>query len=236
MLRPVYSILLAIAVAAAAVPAGATSVTIERIGATSQGFIYVDHTIEEPFTGKALEAIRSGLPSTITYTIEVFRERAGWWDKLEEAREYQFRVLRDLLNDQYILASREDIRRFTSLDSLAVAACTHRRDYLRPLGVDQPYYVLVSFNLAPLSVQDLRELEDWLQGTIRTGDNANGISGLSGTLVDLLLSATGFGDETSRGRARTFVPRAVFESQVLAPPPVAGVPGRDSTSVRHAPQ
>jgi hypothetical protein len=103
------------------------------------------------------------------------------------------------------------------LDSLAVAACTHRRDYLRPVGVDRPYYVLVSFNLAPLSVQDLRELEGWLQGTIRTGDNARGITGLSGTLVDLLLSATGFGDETSRGRAPTFVPREVFRSQGVAP-------------------
>src|SRR5262249_41718844 len=116
--------------------AHAARVVIDRIGATSQGFLYVDHTVQQPFEGKALEAIRSGLPSTLTYTIEVWRQRTGWWDKLEEAREYQFRVLRDLLSDQYILASREEVRRFASLDSLAVAVCSHRRDYLRPLAVN----------------------------------------------------------------------------------------------------
>lgn len=234
MLRPVCSVVLAAACVAAALPAWATSVTIERIGATSQGFLYVDHTVEEPFTGKALDAIRSGLPSTITYTIEVFRQRAGWWDKLEEAREYQFRVLRDLLNDQYILASREDVRRFASLDSLAVAACSHRRDYLRPLAVDNPYYVQVSFNLAPLSVDDLRELESWLQGTFRTGENTRGITGVSGTLVDLLLSATGFGDQTERGRAPTFIPRDVYRAQHATPEPAAGA--RDSTAMHRSPQ
>lgn len=236
MLRPVYTILLAVVYAAVATPVHATSVTVERIGATSQGFLYVDHTVGQPFTGKALDAIRSGLPSTITYSIEVFQQRAGWWDKLEEARDYQFRVLRDLLNEQYILASREDVRRFDSLDSLAAAVCMHRRDYLRPVGVDKPYYVLVSFNLAPLSVEDLRELEGWLQGTIRTGDSARGITGLSGTVVDMLLSATGFGDETARGRTATFVPRDVLRTQAVDPQPVAGSKGRDSTGARRAPE
>lgn len=238
MLRPVYMVLVALGFAAAAAPAhaGATTVNVERIGATSQGFLYVDHTVGEPFTGKALDAMRSGLPSTLTYSIEVFRKRTGWWDKLEEAREYQFRVLRDLLNDQYILASREDVRRFASLDSLAAAVCTHRRDYLRPVGVDKPYYVLVSFNLAPLSVEDLRELEDWLQGTIRTGDNGQGITGLSGTLVDLLLSATGFGDETAQGRSATFVPVDVYRAQGVDPQSIAGSKSRDSTAARRAPE
>jgi len=204
------------------------------IGATSQGFLYVDHSVEQPFAGNALDAIRSGLPSTLTYTIELWQQRAGWWDKLEDAREYQFRVLRDLLNDQYILASREDVRRFTDLDSLAAAACMHRRDYLKRLNNDKRYYVIVSFNLAPLSVDDLRELEKWLQGTIRDG-HSGGITGVSGTLVDMLLSATGFGDETSRGRTETFVPRDVLRKQHIDPRLIAG-DGRDSTGARRAPR
>jgi hypothetical protein len=214
--------LAALAIAVVAAEADATTVVIESVGATSQGFLYVDHTVDGPFSGRALEAIQSGLPSTLTYTVEVFRQRAGWWDKLEEAREYQFRVLRDLLNEQYVLASREEVRRFTSLDSLAIAACSRRRDYLRPLAVDKPHYVLVSFNLAPLSVADLRELEEWLQGTIRTGETSRGITTLSGTLVDLLLSATGFGDETAQGRAPTFVPEQVYRAQGVDPRSLAG--------------
>jgi hypothetical protein len=224
-----------IAVGTAVCTANAAQVRIDGVGATSQGYVFVDYSVDKPFEDKSLEAIRSGLPSTLTYTIEVWRQRPGWWDKLEEAREVQFRVLRDLLNDQYVLASREDVRRFPTLDSLATAACAHRREYLRPLAPDKPYYVVVSLNLAPLSVDDLRELEIWLQGTIRTGEGERGgITGLSGTMVGMLLSATGFGDQTFRGRSSTFVPQVLPRIQGAEPRPVAGSV-RDSSATRHAP-
>ncbi len=220
---------------AAVCTANATQVRIERIGATSQSYVFVDYSVDNPFEDKTLEAIRSGLPSTLTYTIEVWRQRPGWWDKLEEAREFQFRVLRDLLNDQYVLASREDVRRFPGLDSLSVVACAHRREYLRPLAPDKPYYVVVSVNLAPLSIDDLRELETWLQGTIRTGEGERGgITGLSGTMVGMLLSATGFGDQTVRRRSVTFVPQELPRVQGVEPRAIAGS-GRDSSGTRHAP-
>ena len=44
--------------------AHASDLRIARIGATSQGYPFVDYELEAPFTGKALDAIRSGLPST----------------------------------------------------------------------------------------------------------------------------------------------------------------------------
>jgi hypothetical protein len=199
----------ALFVCALAAPAMAAEVVIEGIGATSQGYLFVDSRVESPFEGKALEAMRSGLPSTLTFTVEVWQQRAGWWDRLEEAREFRVRVLRDMLAEQYILASPEDVRRFTNLDSLA-ASVSRRRDYLRPQTVRRSYYVVVGFNLAPLSVEDLRELEDWLQGTLRGADGeGGGITGLSGTLVGMLMSATGFGDVTVRARTRTFVPEQV---------------------------
>jgi len=204
-------------VCALAVRASATEVVIERVGATSQGYVFVDSRIERPFEGKAEDAIRSGLPSTLTFTIEIWRQRAGWWDRLEETREFRFRVLRDLLAEQYVLVSPEDVRRFPSLDSLAATVC-NRRDYLRPADDDRPHYVVLGFNLAPLSVADLRELEDWLQGTLRGSDGERGgVTGVSGTLVGLLMSATGFGDITVSGRTRTFVPADIRSVQAPEP-------------------
>lgn len=205
------------------VPARAAQVVVERVGATSQGFLFVDYRLERPFEGKVLEAIRSGLPSTLTYTIEVWRQRSGWWDKLEETRETQMRVLRDLLNEQYVLATREEVRRFADLDTLTHYACTGRREYLRPLAPDRTYYAVVSANLAPLSVEDLRELEEWLQGTIRGSDGrrAGGISGLSGTMVGLLMSVTGFGDVTVHERTERFVPALLQQTRPEAAPPRA---------------
>jgi hypothetical protein len=193
--------------------AAGAELAIGPVSATSQGYLYVDYQLQRPFEGKFLDAIRSGLPSNLVYTFEVWRQRPGWWDALlrEQTVTLKLRLYRDLLNDQYVLVSREEVRRFASLDSLASAAC-QQRQFLQPLLPGRPYYVAVTAKLAPLSVEDLQELEQWLQGSIRSGEGsatAGGISGLSGTLVGLLLSETGFGDRTVNGRTATFHPEEV---------------------------
>ena len=208
---------------ASAGTAAAARLEILQVGATSQGYPYVDYTLHEPFQGKARDAIRSGLPSTLTFTIEVWRRRTGWWDRLEETREIELRVLRDLLNDRYVVVTPEELQRFADLDSLGGAVCTGRREYLRPLASHKTYYVIVNANLAPLSVEDLKELEEWLQGTLRGPDEEGPgrIAGISGTMVGLLLSVTGFGDETVQARSQRFSP----EELRPAPPVPRGVAG-----------
>jgi hypothetical protein len=226
-----WTLVAALAVNAFAGVAGASNLVIEGLGVTTQGFPYVDYGFESPFEGKALEAIRSGLPSTLTFTIEIWRARPGWWDALEAVRESQLRVLRDPLSDQYVAASPEEVRRFSQLDSLATAVCLHRRAYLPKLEADKTYYVVVASNLAPLSVEDLRELEEWLQGTIRSGDQANpsGVVGLSGTAVGMLLGFTGFGDVTVRTRSQNFVP-ATLHAERAAIAGSGGAPGAPADS------
>ncbi len=205
------SLLTAIAVAVLPGAASAGKLVIEGLGVTSQGYPFVDYRFESPFEGRALEAIRSGLPSTLTFTIEIWRARPGWWDALEAVRESQLRVLRDPLSDQYVAASPEELLRFPQLDSLATSVCSHRRAYLPKLDARKTYYLVVTSNLAPLSVEDLRELEEWLQGTIRSGDeeNPSGVVGLSGTAVGMLLGLSGFGDVTVRTRSENFVPQSL---------------------------
>jgi hypothetical protein len=57
-----------------------------------------------------------------------------------------------------------------------------------------------------------------LQGTFRGGEGERaGITGVSGTLVGLLMSATGFGDQTVSGRTPTFVPADLPRDQGAAP-------------------
>jgi hypothetical protein len=201
-------LLAALSVVAPAGSAAAGRIVIERLGATSQGYPYIDYTFADPFTGKALDAIRSGLPSTLTFTLEVWRKRPGWWDGLEETRESRLRILRDLINQQYVVVTPDEIRRYADMDSLVAGVCNHRRTYLRPLHPQRTYYVVVSANLASLSVEDMRELEQWLRGTIQSGDESSPgrVAGISGTMVGLLMSVTGFGDETTRGRSANFQP------------------------------
>jgi hypothetical protein len=223
---------LILALCAIGTPVLGTQIVVERVGATSQGYLFVDYRLDQPFQGKVLDGVRSGLPSTLTYTIEVWRQRSGWWDKLEETRESRLRVLRDLLNDQYILVSPEEVRRFADLESLTQAACSNRKEYLRPLSPDKSYYVTITANLAPLSVEDLKELEEWLQGTLRTGEShAGGIAGISGTMVGMLMSMTGFGDETVHGRTPSFVPDDLRRAR---PAPNGSTPVAKQPSPPHA--
>ena len=214
--------------------AAGAQLVLSPVGATSQGYLYVDYQLQRPFEGKFLDAIRSGLPSNLVYTFEVWRQRPGWWDALlkDQTVTLKLRLYRDLLNDQYVLVSREEVRRFASLDSLASAACLQRQ-FLQPLLPGRTYYVAVTATLAPLSVEDLQELEQWLQGSIRSGEgSATAVSGLSGTLVGLLLSETGFGDRTVNGRTATFHPEEVRRAPprgpegIVAPGSLPGSPPR----------
>jgi hypothetical protein len=229
-----WGLLAGLAVGALPAVAAAGRLVIEGLGVTSQGYTYVDYSVESAFEGKALEAIRSGLPSTLTFSLEVWRARPGWWDALEAVRESQLRVLRDPLNDQYVAATTEEVRRFGQLDSLAAAVCLHRRAYLPKLDPSKTYYVVVTSNLAPLSVEDLQELEKWLQGTIRAGDQTNpgGVVGLSGTAVGMLLGFSGFGDVTVRTRSESFVPGALHSER--AAPAIAGSRSAGSTAADSA--
>jgi hypothetical protein len=131
-------------------------------------------------------------------------------------------VLRDLLNEEYVLITGEEVRRFRTLEDLTEAACAHRREYFPALRAGRTYYVSVTANLAPLSVEDLRELENWLQGSLRGGEVSpqEGVAGLSGTMVGMLLAWTGFGDDDVRARSAPFQPEQL--SRDMSYPPLAG--------------
>ena len=219
----------AFAVVALASTSDATRLRVDPVAATSQGFLYVEFALESPFEGLVLDAVRSGLPTTVNYTIEVWQHRNGWWDKLEGAYERRFRILRDLLNDLYYVVTPEQTSRFTHLDSLvAVVGNVARGSANEPayfgralFDDDKTYYVVVTARLAPLTVEDLNELDEWLRGTFTGRDDAaGGLSGLTRTMGGMLMSMTGFGDRQLKARSASFKPAEVpREAQPPGIPP-----------------
>ncbi len=210
--------------------AHASQIRIDRVAATSQGFLYVEFELEAPFEGVYQEALRSGLPTTLNYTIQVWRQRSGWWDRLEGTYERPFRIFRDLLNEIYYAVTPEATFRFTHPDSLAAAVSRFARD--APQGPqyfakqlfqpDQQFYVVITATLAPLTVDDLNELDTWLRGTLAgRGDDAGGISGITSTIGGMLMSMTGFGDKQYKARTPRFTPaeilRAPLQPREVAP-------------------
>lgn len=191
----------------------AAQLEIHPISTTSQGFPMLEFELEAPFEGVYEEAVRSGLPTTLSFTIEVWRQRGGWWDKLEEAYEFEFRLFRDLLNEQYVVVTTAETRQFATLDSLAYSVSrfelgTANGPLYLPRELFAPnkrYYVVIVATLAPLTLEDLNEIDQWVRGSIRGGsDDSGGISGLSRTMGGMLMSLTGFGDQRVKSRTDYF--------------------------------
>ncbi len=213
----------------AATPGSAAEIDIDPVASTSQGFPVVTFELLQPFEGVYEDALNSGLPTTLTYTIEVWRQRAGWWDKLEDAQEREFRLFRDLLNDQFVVVTSNETRQFSTLDSLS--ASVSRFDlgsdngplYL-PRNLFAPtsqYYVVIVATLAPLTVEDLNELDAWIRGSLRGGgDESGGISGLTRTMGGMLMSMTGFGDQRVKARTAYFRLAEIRPSPLPPRPPV----------------
>jgi hypothetical protein len=214
-------------------PSHAARLDIQPLASTSQGFPLLEFELLEAFEGIYAEAMNSGLPTTLTYTIEVWRQRGGWWDKLEDAYEREFRLFRDLLNEQYVIATPSETRRVSTLDSLAISVCRFRlgtdngplylaRELFAP---EKRYYVVVVATLAPLTVEDLAELDDWVRGSIRGGrDDSGGISGLSRTMGGMLMSLTGFGDQRVKSRTDYFRLSDIRPTPLPPPRPDAPAP------------
>lgn len=216
-------------VALTAAAADATELRFERVAATSQGFVYVEFDFVAPFEGTYDEALRSGLPTTLSYTIQVWQRRSGWWDKLESTNDLLFRIFRDPLNDLYhvFTPEREDFR-FTHLDSLTSFVSHIARDaphnsppYFdrRLFRTGKTYYIVVTATLSPLTIEDLNELDTWLRGTLSPrGEGTGGITGFTRTMGGILMSMTGFGDKQVKARSRPFAIETLPREQ---PPPSA---------------
>lgn len=226
----------------AASRAGAAEVVIERIDATSQGYLFVEFELVEPFDRLYLEALRSGLPTRLSYTFELWRQRTGWWDRLERTDEREFRLFRNLLSDEYYAVSPDRTHVVAGLDSLVAATTVFRRDGLQraltlpfpapDLPENKDYYLVITVRLAPMSVEDLNELDEWLRGTFR-GDDSGGISGLTRTMGGMLMSLTGFGDRTVHSRTPNFKPVDIRTEPIRLHeprPPQPSVPVLNTTS------
>jgi len=216
-----------LAVLALASAAHATHLRLDRVAATSQGFVYVEFEIVSPFEGTYDEALRSGLPTTLSYTIQAWQQRSGWWDKLESTVELRFRIFRDPLNDLYhVFTPERETLRFTHLDSLTTFVSHIARDapnnsppyFDRRLFQDgKTYYIVVTATLSPLTVEDLNELDSWLRGTLSgRDDGTGGIAGFTRTMGGMIMSMTGFGDKQVKARSRAFEVATLPREQ---PPP-----------------
>ncbi len=96
---------------AAPLPAAAApNPTIENLSATAaSGKVSVRFTLASAFqNGEMIEALRSGLPTSFTYSVEIFRDRPNWFDDSIAKARIEVICTYNSLTREYLLNHRRD--------------------------------------------------------------------------------------------------------------------------------
>jgi hypothetical protein len=174
--RLAAALLLALAAALSAVPAGAQAPPGVRLAvrlaadSTPDGsrnpVVRSENLLGD---GRWLGALRSGLPVRLHYRVEVWRSRDGWFDLFDRQTEWDVVLRHEPLLDQYTLltvtGSRVQERRYATVDALNAALGFSYQVNVRPRQRGE-YYYAASLEISTLSDSDLDELERFLEGDL----------------------------------------------------------------------
>jgi hypothetical protein len=200
---------LAFALAAWAAPACALEVTVgdptER-----DGWLWIHLGLGGLFEKRTEESLSRGMPATLHLSVELWKRRAGWFDRHVERVDASIKVRYDVWRKSYRIERRgAPVTLATTIDSvrtvlsrpLQIAAA--RLDRLDPRG---RYYVVASVALKPLTVEDVAEGEGWLSGEVEEKREAGlGIlTAIPRTVFDAARNFAGLGDERARAISDDF--------------------------------
>ncbi|HUR80309.1 MAG TPA: DUF4390 domain-containing protein [Thermoanaerobaculia bacterium] len=147
MSRILLSLLILGAPLAAAAP---PNPTIENLSAAAaNGRVSVRFLLAGAFgNAEMIEALRSGLPTSFTYTIEIFRDRPNWFDDSISRASVEVICTYNSLTREYLLNYRRDRRlvrseTFTDLAALERQMSTIEEKDLFDVGERKPYKLKV---------------------------------------------------------------------------------------------
>lgn len=156
------------------------------------------------------ERLGDGIPATLTFVVDLWRVRDGWWDSLVRSSAFTYRFRHDLLNGTYTVqnvdGSRIDLAGRAALE--AYLGRVHEVTLALASGLEpgRSYYVVVKAVLQPMELEELRRMDAWFSGDV-SESGGGGVLGVPKGLARILVDVTGFGDQTVLGKSRPFTPR-----------------------------
>jgi hypothetical protein len=140
--------------------------------------------------------------------VDLWRDRAGWFDQLVESRSALFRIRYDAWGEDFDVG--RDADPATHVGGLDQVADSLERAMLLPvttrsrLTPGHRYYLVVTASLRPLTPEGLREIEVFLgrQGSHRPP--ASSLARLPHSLFSVVAALSGLGDEIAVRRTEKF--------------------------------
>ncbi len=173
--------------------------------------VVVDHALDPA----SLHVVRRGVPARLDVTVELWRARSGWFDKVVTTQSYGYRVQYDLWRDRFavhlptgrVLDTRDSVQVERALAAPVMVHVLHAAD----ARIGARYYVVARATVTPLSTDDLKELETWLLGS----SGGEGVLSTGGYVGAFLKNVVGVESRAAQLRGEPFA---------LPPPPSAWAP------------
>ena len=184
----------------------------------TSGSLCLDVSLSDVLPDPVENSLGRGMPATLLVHAELWRHRSLWFDRMERSADIAVRVRYEVWNDSYRMertgASPRSVATLDSVRALLERPMPVKLGPLETLQEDARYFVVVTVTLAPLSVEDVQEVEGWLSGEVESKRHSGfGVfTELPRALFDTVRNFAGFGDRHARAQSPSFVPRALPES------------------------
>ena len=178
------------------------------------GWVVVEAHPSQVLGSRVAESLARGMPATLVLHAELWRDRRGWFDRLERSTDASVRIRYEVWSNSYLL---ERIGAAPivvgTVDSVATVL---QRPWLLAVGrvgeltTRSRYYVAITATLRPLSVEDLEEVEGWLSGEVGGKSGFGVVTEIPRTIFDTVRNVAGFGDQKARAMSAVFGLRDLF--------------------------
>lgn len=176
----------------------------------NSGRLTVEFHAEGLIDDKIVTGLEKGLTSTIEYQIQLWRKKLLGFNQLLEEKLYRIKLFYDTWDNRFVLLSPEETR-MTSSAKTVIQSCGEIRELelvpLNRLTLEATYFVSIKVVLKPLSMENYKEISNWLKGEVKNIDlnPENTETGVKGRLLRIFLALTGFGDRVFSGQSPDFV-------------------------------
>jgi hypothetical protein len=144
----------------------------------------VDFYLKDALDRDLIQAMRNGIPTLLSYQVDVWLDRPNWYDKLVKSVRYSYRMNYDNWDTLYtvdaVTMEHHEIISAGDVAELVHLVCNQQRMKTCKLDILTPgrsYYLTISAEIEALSAERIREIDSWLSGDEEAKEAGGGMLG-----------------------------------------------------------